>query len=202
MGRPARTTLGRGGRRWLESARDHWSARLELALRSRHRQPATRRAARRRHQVAGRDPRRGVQHDRHLRAYRGLLAVGADPSAVHYGYLALAIVGLVAAHAANNMINDYFDMEEGIDTDEYVRALYAPHPVLSGWLTKTQLRNAIIFVNAIDLAILLVLTLVRGPLVVVFALGRAVHQRLLRCPAHQPEEAWPGEPGVFLTWGR
>ena len=58
--------------------------------------------------------------------------MGADPAAVHYGYLALAIVGLVAAHAANNMINDYFDMSEGIDTDEYVRALYAPHPVL--WL--------------------------------------------------------------------
>jgi len=72
----------------------------------------------------------------------GLLAVGADPAAVHYGYLALAIVGLVVAHAANNMINDYFDMEVGIDTDEYVRALYAPHPVLSGWLTKGQLRSA------------------------------------------------------------
>ena len=65
----------------------------------------------------------------------GLLAISTDPAAVHYGYLALAIVGLVAAHAANNMINDYFDQSEGIDTDEYVRALYAPHPVLSGWLT-------------------------------------------------------------------
>ena len=28
------------------------------------------------------------------------------------------------------MINDYFDTTGGIDTDDYVRALYAPHPIL------------------------------------------------------------------------
>ena len=47
----------------------------------------------------------------------GLLAIGHDPAAVHYGYLALAVIGLVVAHAANNMINDYFDLEGGVDTD-------------------------------------------------------------------------------------
>ena len=70
----------------------------------------------------------------------GLLAVGAartaGAAAVDYVLLALAIVGLVLAHAANNMINDYFDLTGGIDTDDYVRALYAPHPILSGWVTK------------------------------------------------------------------
>ncbi len=48
----------------------------------------------------------------------------------------LAVVGLVLAHAANNLINDYFDMTGGVDTEGYVRALYAPHPVLSGWVTQ------------------------------------------------------------------
>ena len=81
----------------------------------------------------------------------GLLAVGAARTGgrapVDYGLLALAVVGLVLAHAANNMINDYFDMTGGIDTDDYVRALYAPHPILSGWVTKAQLRAAILLVN-------------------------------------------------------
>src|SRR4029077_18310153 len=58
----------------------------------------------------------------------GLLAVGAQQLThavtVNWGLLVLAIVGLVVAHAANNMINDYFDLEGGIDTDDYVRALY------------------------------------------------------------------------------
>jgi 1,4-dihydroxy-2-naphthoate octaprenyltransferase len=131
----------------------------------------------------------------------GLLAVGADPAAVHYGYLALAIVGLVFAHAANNMINDYFDMEVGIDTDEYVRALYAPHPVLSGWLTKSQLRNAILVANAIDLAILLFLMWARGPLVAAFALAGLFISVFYVAPPISLKKRGLGEPGVFLTWG-
>jgi 1,4-dihydroxy-2-naphthoate octaprenyltransferase len=131
----------------------------------------------------------------------GLLAVGADPGAVHYGYLALTIVGLVAAHAANNMINDYFDMSEGIDTDEYVRALYAPHPVLSGWLTKAELRNAIIVVNLVDLAILLFLMWARGPLVAVFALSGLFISVFYVAPPISLKKRGLGEPGVFLTWG-
>ena len=56
--------------------------------------------------------------------------------------LFLAVFGLVLAHASNNMTNDYFDMEVGVDTDEYARALYAPHPVLSGLLTKRKLMHS------------------------------------------------------------
>jgi len=78
----------------------------------------------------------------------GLLAISTVGATVNWLYLALSVIGLVVAHAANNMINDYFDLEGGVDTDDYVRALYAPHPILSGWLTKAQLRNAILLANA------------------------------------------------------
>ena len=105
----------------------------------------------------------------------GLLAVGAarltGEVTVDWWLLVLAVVGLVVAHAANNMINDYFDLEGGVDTDDYVRALYAPHPILSGWVTKRQLGAAILIANAIDLAIMLYLTWARGPLVIAFALA-------------------------------
>src|SRR5881409_2567786 len=46
----------------------------------------------------------------------GLLA-GATAAAPRWGYFALAVVGLVIAHAANNMINDHFDLSGGVDTD-------------------------------------------------------------------------------------
>src|SRR5438477_3819385 len=104
-----------------------------------------------------------------------LLAVGAarltGEVGVNWLYLVLAVVGLVVAHASNNMINDYFDLEGGIDTDDYVRALYAPHPILSGWVTKRQLGTAILIANAIDLLILVYLMSQRGPAVALFALG-------------------------------
>ena len=135
----------------------------------------------------------------------GLLAIGAarltGEVAVSWGLLALAIVGLVVAHAANNMINDYFDLEGGVDTDDYVRALYAPHPILSGWVTKRQLGAAILLANAIDLAILLFLMSQRGPLVAAFALGGLFVSVFYVAPPIRLKHIGLGEPGVFLVWG-
>ena len=105
----------------------------------------------------------------------GLLAIGAarltGEVSVDWGLLALAVIGLVVAHAANNMINDFFDLSGGVDTEDYVRAQYAPHPILSGWVSKRQLGIAILVANGIDLAIMLFLASIRGPLVIAFALA-------------------------------
>src|SRR5499433_1868990 len=91
----------------------------------------------------------------------GLLAA-ATATAPNWGYFTLALVGLVLAHAANNMINDYFDTAGGVDTAEYTRALYAPHPLLSGLISKRSLVASIIACNLVDLAIALVLLRGRG----------------------------------------
>jgi len=135
----------------------------------------------------------------------GMLAIGAarltGEVSVDWGLLALAIVGLVVAHAANNMINDYFDLEGGVDTDDYVRALYAPHPILSGWVTKRQLGAAILVANAIDLAIMLVLFAARGPLVIAFALAGLFVSVFYVAPPIRLKHIGLGEPGVFLVWG-
>jgi 1,4-dihydroxy-2-naphthoate octaprenyltransferase len=143
----------------------------------------------------------------------GLLAIGAERLAsigggavgpgfsVNYALLVLAVLGLVVAHAANNMINDYFDLEGGIDTDDYVRAQYAPHPILSGWVTKRQLLAAILIANAIDLAILLFLMTQRGPAVALFALGGLFISVFYVAPPIRLKHIGLGEPGVFIAWG-
>ncbi len=134
----------------------------------------------------------------------GLLAVAAAPSlgvTVDYGLLALSVVGLVLAHAANNMINDYFDTTGGIDTEGYVRALYAPHPILSGWVTKRQLTAAILTLNVIDATIMLYLTAVRGPLILAFALAGLFVSVFYVAPPIRLKYHGLGEPGVFLVWG-
>jgi 1,4-dihydroxy-2-naphthoate octaprenyltransferase len=135
----------------------------------------------------------------------GLLAVGAErltgEVTVNWAYLALAVLGLVVAHAANNMINDYFDLEGGIDTDDYVRAQYAPHPILSGWVTKRQLGTAILIANAIDLAILVIFVAVRGPLVAAFAAAGLFVSVFYVAPPIRLKWHGLGEPGVFVVWG-
>src|SRR4029077_2757254 len=99
----------------------------------------------------------------------GLLA--ATATAPRLGYFALALAGLIIAHARNNMINDYFDLSGGVDTAEYTRALYAPHPILSGLISKRGLVAAIAAFNLADGPILVPLVVARGWPVVAFALA-------------------------------
>jgi 1,4-dihydroxy-2-naphthoate octaprenyltransferase len=129
----------------------------------------------------------------------GLLAAGSPT--VSWLYFSLAFIGLVAAHAANNMINDYFDLESGVDNDEYIRAKYAPHPVLSGMISKKGLLLAIAAVNLIDLGILLYLTEARGWPVAAFALLGLFISIFYVAPPVKLKHRGLGEPGVFIVWG-
>lgn len=132
----------------------------------------------------------------------GLLAVaGPTPATANWFFLALALFGLVLAHAANNMINDYLDLAGGVDSPDYVRGQYAPHPISSGLVSKGGLVAAIAAVNLVDLAILVYLGAARGPLVYVFALTGLFISIFYVAPPLKLKHHGFGEPGVFLVWG-
>lgn len=129
----------------------------------------------------------------------GLLAVRAPDA--NFGYFALALVGLVVAHAANNMINDYFDVVGGVDTGGYVRTVYAPHPILSGLISKNGLLAAILVANVIDLLILVELVAARGWPVAMFALAGLFISVFYVAPPLKLKHRGLGEPGVAIVWG-
>jgi len=52
-------------------------------------------------------------------------------------WLAL-VFGLIMAHAANNIFNDYTDFVRGVDKDNYFRTIYGAQPVASGLMTPRQ----------------------------------------------------------------
>ncbi|MFQ5698179.1 MAG: prenyltransferase [Myxococcota bacterium] len=132
-------------------------------------------------------------------AIGGLLAL-PDPHA-RIGPWIVCTIGLLLAHACNNLMNDYFDMEEGVDTPEYARALYAPHPVLSGWITRRELVRAILVVNALGVAAALYLTWVRGWGAAAFALAGFALSYFYVAPPLKLKHHGLGEPSVFLIWG-
>ena len=99
------------------------------------------------------------------------------------------------------MINDYFDTSGGVDTAGYVRALYAPHPILSGWVTKAQLRNAILLLTVVDGLVMLFLAVAVSPLIIAFALGGLFVSVFYVAPPLRLKHHGLGEPGVFIVWG-
>ena len=117
------------------------------------------------------------------------------------GLLLLAFAGLVLAHVANNLMNDLFDAAVGSDTESYPRALYAPHPVLSGMVTRGRLARAALVVNVLDLAILVVLAAYRGWPVVAFALAGFALSVAYTAPPLRLKQRGLGEPDVFVVWG-
>jgi 1,4-dihydroxy-2-naphthoate polyprenyltransferase len=118
-----------------------------------------------------------------------------------WGPLLLAFIGIVLAHVANNLMNDLFDIEVGADTAEYPRALYAPHPVLSGMISRRGLAQAALLVNAVDLVILVVLTSLRGWPILVFALGGFLLSVAYTAPPLRLKKRGLGEPDVLVVWG-
>ena len=128
-----------------------------------------------------------------------LLAVGRP--GFDWRWLVLAIVGILLAHTVNNLMNDLFDTQTGTDSASYPRALYAPHPVLSGLVSRRTLLVAIAAVNLADLAILIVLTWARGWPVVAFALSGFVLSVAYTAPPVRLKKRGLGEPDVFVVWG-
>jgi len=67
----------------------------------------------------------------------GLFALHDHQPINPLAWIALAL-GLVLAHASNNIFNDYTDFVRGVDKDNYFRTIYGAQPVASGLMTKRQ----------------------------------------------------------------
>jgi 1,4-dihydroxy-2-naphthoate octaprenyltransferase len=69
-------------------------------------------------------------------ALAGLFAV-RDGAFHLVPWLALTI-GLIMAHASNNLLNDHVDFMRGVDEGNYFRTMYGPQPLSHGLMTRRQ----------------------------------------------------------------
>ncbi|HYF45318.1 MAG TPA: prenyltransferase [Acidimicrobiales bacterium] len=132
-------------------------------------------------------------------AVAGLLAVRQD--GFSWGWYLLALLGITLAHVSNNLMNDLFDTDVGLDTESYPRALYAPHPVLSGMISRKGLATSALLVNVADLAIGIVLFVARGWPVLAFAFAGFFLSAAYTAPPLRLKKRGLGEPDVFVVWG-
>ncbi len=50
----------------------------------------------------------------------------------------ICTIGLIMAHATNNMINDFTDYIKGVDKNNYFRIQYGPHPLIEGLMNRKE----------------------------------------------------------------
>ncbi len=123
-------------------------------------------------------------------------AKGGAP--VNWLFGLLAVLGVVIAHASNNILNDYFDVRNGVDTEDYPRAQYSPHPILGGLTTANGLLIAALILNLVDFAIMAFLFTQRGILVVEFAVAGLLLSLLYTSVL---KRAGLGELTALIVWG-
>ncbi len=108
---------------------------------------------------------------------------------------------LVLAHASNNMVNDYFDVRHGVDTSDYPRANYAPHPIISGLVSVRGLWIAIVLCNVVELVIALLLAWQKGMPVMYFAVAGLAVSVFYVAPPLKLKHHGLGEIAIFAIWG-
>src|SRR5512138_618225 len=112
-------------------------------------------------------------------------------------YLLLAI-GLVFAHATNNLLNDYTDYQRGVDRDNYFRTQYGPQALEQGLMTKRELLTYAAITALIALAAGAYLVWLRGWLALALLAAGAFFVLFYTWPL---KYIGLGEIAVILVWG-
>ena len=112
----------------------------------------------------------------------------------------LTMVGLLIAHIAANMTNDWYDVKHGVDANAPT-AEYRPHPLLFGELDKKTYKRVIFSLYGLGLIISLYLTWLRGiPVLIFSALGVILGVFYTADPVKLKHHS-VGEISVFLAYG-
>ncbi len=126
----------------------------------------------------------------------GLLA--ARDGMFNFLYWFLVVIGLVFAHALNNLLNDLTDYSRGVDKDNYYRTQYGPQPLEAGLMTRRQLLTYAAVTAIIALAAGAYLVAVRGWLALVLLALGAFFVLFYTWPL---KYIGLGEIAVIIVWG-
>jgi 1,4-dihydroxy-2-naphthoate octaprenyltransferase len=113
----------------------------------------------------------------------------------------LALLSAVLLHAATNLINDYYDVVNGVDTVRAATAQYRPHPIVEGRIAVGQVLwvSYALFLTAAGIGVYL--TLACGWVVLVIGIVGLLAGLTYTAPPLKYKYVALGEVSVFLMWG-
>lgn len=110
----------------------------------------------------------------------------------------LLTVGLIFAHAMNNLLNDYTDYVRGVDENNYYRAQYGPQPLEHGLMSKKELLTYAAVTGLIALLAGVILVYYRGSMALIL-LGLGAFFVLFY--TYPLKYIALGEIAVLIVWG-
>jgi len=113
-------------------------------------------------------------------------------------YFAICTIGLILAHATNNMVNDFTDFVKGVDKDNYFRTQYGPHPLEQNLMSKREFFTYLGVTGLLALLIGLFFVYVRGTTALYLLLSGAFFVLFYTFPL---KYIGLGEIAVLLVWG-
>lgn len=113
---------------------------------------------------------------------------------------ALTMIGLLIAHVAANMANDWYDVKHGVD-ENAPTAEYRPHPLLDGELDKGTYKMVVFGLYTVGLSISLYLTWLQGIPVLVFSILGVILGVFYTADPIKLKHHSVGEISVFLAYG-
>lgn len=126
----------------------------------------------------------------------GILAIAAGQfNFLHY---ILLVIGLVFAHATNNLLNDMTDYARGVDRDNYFRTQYGPQALQQGLMSKREMLTYAGVTGLIALAAGAYLVAVNGLLALALLAAGAVFVLFYTWPL---KYIGLGEIAVIIVWG-
>jgi 1,4-dihydroxy-2-naphthoate octaprenyltransferase len=128
-------------------------------------------------------------------------ACGAIDGDFSWTYFLTTLLGTVLLHAATNLINDYYDVKSGVDTQEVSTAQYRPHPLVEGKLKAGHVRNAAAILYVFSTCIGIYLAATRGWALLWIGLTGAFASLTYTAPPLKYKYSALGEISVFLMWG-
>lgn len=129
-------------------------------------------------------------------ALGGLLAWSHENFQI--GLWLMAVLGLMLAHACNNIINDFTDSYKGIDQDNYFRTRYGVQPLESGLMSRFELFRYLAVTGGAALSIAVFIYWQRGEAVLWLTMVGAFFVLFYTWPL---KYIGLGEPAVLLVWG-
>ncbi len=134
-------------------------------------------------------------------AFIGIFLALIYDGAINWLHAIILFIGLTLAHMTNNLFNDYFDWRSGIDTPEYPRTQYSPHPILAGIYTPRKVLSIALLFTSIDFFIMVYFYLLRGWPIIFFAVLGFLISFNYAGPPLRLKTIGLGEISNFLVWG-